>query len=130
MLLTYFSVALLDQVVTFCVIVMGLAVTKQEEFWEACGFGNTERVRKLIAEGIDVNWVSYTVRHSLFCILCVCMHVSHLKCCESYTFNKLLQRHVVLHVVIVAWKPYMLIFQKSVIHFFRLCCCFRLFTGH
>jgi len=41
---------------------MGLAATKQEEFWEACGFGNTERVRKLIAEGIDVNWVSYTVR--------------------------------------------------------------------
>jgi len=40
---------------------MGLAVTKQEEFWEACGFGNTERVRKLIADGIDVNWVSYTV---------------------------------------------------------------------
>ena len=41
---------------------MGLAATKQEEFWEACGFGHTERVRKLIAEGIDVNWVSYTVR--------------------------------------------------------------------
>ena len=49
------------------VIVMGLAVTKQEEFWEACGFGNTERVRKLIADGIDVNWVSYTVRHQLRC---------------------------------------------------------------
>jgi len=48
-----------------CVVVMGLAVTKQEEFWEACGFGNTERVRKLIADGIDVNWVSYTVRHPL-----------------------------------------------------------------
>jgi len=45
-----------------CVVVMGLAVTKQEAFWEACGFGNIERVRKLIAEGIDVNWVSYTVR--------------------------------------------------------------------
>jgi hypothetical protein len=40
---------------------MGLAVTKQEAFWEACGFGNKERVRKLIEEGIDVNWVSYTV---------------------------------------------------------------------
>ena len=40
---------------------MGLAVTKQEEFWEACGFGHTERVRKLIADGINVNWVSYTV---------------------------------------------------------------------
>ena len=49
------------------VIVMGLAVTKQEEFWEACGFGNTERVRRLIADGIDVNWVSYTVRHQLRC---------------------------------------------------------------
>jgi ankyrin repeat protein len=39
---------------------MGLAVTKQEAFWEACGFGNKERVRKFIAEGVDVNWVSYT----------------------------------------------------------------------
>jgi len=47
---------------------MGLAVTKQEEFWEACGFGNTERVRKLIAEGIDVNWVSYTVRYQAWFI--------------------------------------------------------------
>jgi len=40
---------------------MGQAVTKQEAFWEACGFGNTERVRKFIQEGIDVNWISYTV---------------------------------------------------------------------
>ena len=56
-----------------------MAVTKQEEFWEACGFGNTERVRKLIAEGIDVNWVSYTVCHkhgfvfSRVGIVCVCL---------------------------------------------------------
>lgn len=41
--------------------IMGLAVTKQEAFWEACGFGNKERVRKFIEEGVDVNWVSYTV---------------------------------------------------------------------
>lgn len=40
---------------------MGLAATKQEAFWEACGFGHKERVRRFIAEGIDINWVSYTV---------------------------------------------------------------------
>ena len=45
-------------------VAMGLAVTKQEAFWEACGFGNKERVRKFIAEGVDVNWVSYTVSNS------------------------------------------------------------------
>lgn len=39
---------------------MGLAVSRQEAFWEACGFGDKIQVRKLIAEGIDVNWVSYT----------------------------------------------------------------------
>jgi len=39
---------------------MGLAATKQEAFWEACGFGNKDHVRKFIAEGIDVNWISYT----------------------------------------------------------------------
>jgi len=47
--------------VSVCAVLMGLAATKQEEFWEACGFGNTERVRELIADGINVNWVSYTV---------------------------------------------------------------------
>lgn len=39
---------------------MGLAATKQEAFWEACGFGNKEKVRRFIQEGIDINWVSYT----------------------------------------------------------------------
>ena len=39
---------------------MGLAASKQEAFWEACGFGHKHRVRKFIDEGIDVNWVSYT----------------------------------------------------------------------
>ncbi len=38
-----------------------MAVTKQEAFWEACGFGHTDKVRLFIEEGIDVNWVSYTV---------------------------------------------------------------------
>jgi hypothetical protein len=41
---------------------MGLAVTKQEQFWEACGFGNWYRVKKFIEEdGVDVNKISYTV---------------------------------------------------------------------
>jgi len=40
---------------------MGLAATKQEAFWEACGFGNKDKVRRFISEGINVNWVSYTV---------------------------------------------------------------------
>ena len=40
---------------------MGLAASKQEAFWEACGFGHKDRVRKFIEDGIDVNWVSYTV---------------------------------------------------------------------
>ncbi|ESO03520.1 hypothetical protein HELRODRAFT_79801 [Helobdella robusta] len=39
---------------------MGLAASKQEAFWEACGFGDKLKVKKYIAEGIDVNWVSYT----------------------------------------------------------------------
>ena len=47
--------------VLFFLDIMGQAVTKQEAFWEACGFGNTERVRKFIQDGIDVNWISYTV---------------------------------------------------------------------
>ena len=42
---------------------MGLAVTKQEAFWEACGFGHTKRVKKFLEDpNINVNWVSYTVR--------------------------------------------------------------------
>ena len=41
---------------------MGLAVSKHEAFWEACGFGHTEKVRKFIDDGIDVNWKSYAVR--------------------------------------------------------------------
>jgi len=40
---------------------MGLATSKQEAFWEACGFGHVNRVRRFIEEGTDVNWVSYTV---------------------------------------------------------------------
>ena len=43
------------------VTIMGLAASKQEAFWEACGFGHKMRVRKFIDDGIDVNWVSYTV---------------------------------------------------------------------
>lgn len=40
---------------------MGQAESKQEQFWEACGFGHTDKVKQLIEEGVDVNWVSKTV---------------------------------------------------------------------
>lgn len=41
---------------------MGLAESRQEAFWEACGFGHVERAKVLLKEGdINVNWVSYTV---------------------------------------------------------------------
>ncbi|KAK3088450.1 hypothetical protein FSP39_019357 [Pinctada imbricata] len=40
---------------------MGVAASRQEAFWEACGFGHVERVKKFLEGGdIDVNWVSYT----------------------------------------------------------------------
>lgn len=40
---------------------MGLAASRQEAFWEACGFGHLERARHFLQAGdIDVNWVSYT----------------------------------------------------------------------
>jgi len=70
------------------VLEMGLAVTKQEEFWEACGFGNTERVRKLIADGIDVNWVSYTVRQVF--ILLLRLSLGLFSGCCSYVNNGIL----------------------------------------
>ena len=47
---------------------MGLAASKQEAFWEACGYGHTNRVRRFIDEGIDVNWVSYTVSFSIYSV--------------------------------------------------------------
>ena len=41
---------------------MGLAVTKQESFWEACGFGRVHEVREFLKDkNIKVNWKSYTV---------------------------------------------------------------------
>ena len=43
-------------------LIMGLAASRQEAFWEACGFGHVGRARKFLEEGdIDVNWVSYVV---------------------------------------------------------------------
>ncbi|XP_036368253.1 ankyrin-3 isoform X1 [Octopus sinensis] len=40
---------------------MGQAVSRQEKFWEACGYGRISEVRKFLEEGsVDVNWVSYT----------------------------------------------------------------------
>lgn len=40
---------------------MGQANSRQEAFWDACGFGRTHLVKKFIEEGIDINWVSFTV---------------------------------------------------------------------
>ena len=41
---------------------MGLAVTKQEAFWEACGYGRVYEVKAMLEDkDIDVNWKSYTV---------------------------------------------------------------------
>ena len=41
---------------------MGLAVTKQEAFWEACGYGRIHDVKEFLQHrDIDVNWKSYTV---------------------------------------------------------------------
>lgn len=45
---------------------MGLAASRQEAFWEACGFGDKLKVKRFIAEGVDVNWVSYTVSSTYF----------------------------------------------------------------
>ncbi|XP_013400293.1 ankycorbin-like [Lingula anatina] len=39
---------------------MGQAASRQEAFWEACGFGRIQKVEEFIQQGIDVNWVSYT----------------------------------------------------------------------
>lgn len=42
---------------------MGTAASRQTAFWEACGYGNTIQVKKLLAEGeIDVDWRSFVVR--------------------------------------------------------------------
>ena len=40
---------------------MGMAASKHEAFWEACGFGHTNKVKKMIEDGINVNWISYQV---------------------------------------------------------------------
>lgn len=41
---------------------MGQANSRQEAFWDACGFGRIHLVKRFIEEGIDINWVSFTVR--------------------------------------------------------------------
>lgn len=41
---------------------MGVAASKSEKLWEACGYGRVEQVRELLQfSAIQVNWVSYTV---------------------------------------------------------------------
>lgn len=39
---------------------MGQANSRQEAFWDACGFGRIHLVKRFIEEGIDINWVSFT----------------------------------------------------------------------
>ena len=60
---------------------MGLAASRQEAFWEACGFGDKLKVKRFIAEGVDVNWVSYTVSFTYFFFVCayinMLMHYIH-----------------------------------------------------
>ncbi|BFZ11398.1 hypothetical protein BsWGS_14437 [Bradybaena similaris] len=43
---------------------MGQAGSKQEMFWEACGYGRAHLVQKFIEHGINVNWVSSIHGHS------------------------------------------------------------------
>ena len=48
---------------------MGLAASKQEAFWEACGFGNAEAVKMFLDDGMDVNWKSHVVSRMLVVII-------------------------------------------------------------
>jgi hypothetical protein len=49
---------------------MGQAASRQEAFWEACGFGHEDRVKKFLDDGdIDVNWVSYTVSYPVIYLI-------------------------------------------------------------
>nr|KAG5687361.1 hypothetical protein BaRGS_025367 [Batillaria attramentaria] len=43
---------------------MGQANSRQEAFWDACGFGRTHLVKKFIEEGIDINWNGWTALHN------------------------------------------------------------------
>ena len=48
---------------------MGQAESRQEQFWEACGFGHVDKVKELIDEGVDVNWISKTVSNQSTTVL-------------------------------------------------------------
>jgi hypothetical protein len=51
---------------------MGVAASRQEAFWEACGFGHKERVKKFLECGdIDVNYYLKYIRFtgSITCCL-------------------------------------------------------------
>ncbi len=54
---------------------MGLAASKQEAFWEACGFGNPEAVKMFLTDGIDVNWKSHVVSSGGYFILFCFLHM-------------------------------------------------------
>ena len=40
---------------------MGTASSREEMFYEACGYGATPKVKKMLDEGINVNFVSLSV---------------------------------------------------------------------
>ena len=53
---------------------MGTVGTKEEQFYESCGYGATPKVKQFIDEGINVNYVSLnvslnTILHCFFIIL-------------------------------------------------------------
>ena len=67
---------------------MGLAATKQEAFWEACGFGNVEEVKMYIEMGTDVNWKSYTVSYSDNMIQVNNIHIMQWNLSQLDTFGR------------------------------------------
>lgn len=83
---------------------MGQAESRQEQFWEACGFGHVDKVKEFLKESVDVNWVSKTVsRLQYFCELY----------CGDYIFTSLSYDCQVL-----GWRQLSLIFVCLVIWVF------------
>jgi hypothetical protein len=40
---------------------MGVAASRQEAFWEACGFGHKERVKKFLESG-DIDIIYHVIK--------------------------------------------------------------------